>query len=391
MKKIILAAIMFLLWSDRALPDHFREANRRRFYHSLRQPRLSDSSYAVNDSIRIQLPDLVIHLIRGQLVPLHDSANGLTGLLFDGKARVRFSPRHEVERQQLHYFTQDSMLTRDVSHLLLRFTKIPAGAWSNNPSTSLNAARELLPFWTRLQRAAIKVRAEAAALPGFVQKEWLQRRGFNLAAHLLGSKYADASKQFVLCAFVPDEPPPEFPPLYLYLYNSSEHEAIQFFQYHEKALKRPFYTICSYPRGDYFAAPAPDTIRLTKYNGWIEAHPDGRLTADMGVDIFTGRRELSSLFFCARCRSCRCARYRGKRRHARFYSGKKESGLTVFLPAAPVDTLRPERRAGLLSGNLSQRRIHGAFAALVVARSRYRQRRKILGVSCRFCADLSGR
>ena len=200
MKKIILAAIMFLLWSDRALPDHFREADRRRLYHSLRQPRLSDSSYAVNDSIRIQLPDLVIHLIHGQLVPLHDSANGLTGLLFDGKARVRFAPRHEVERQQLHYFTQDSMLTRDVSHLLLRFAKIPAGAWSNALTTSLNNNFDPLPSRTRLQRVAAKVRAAAAALPSFVQKEWLQRRGFNLAAHLLSNKYAHSSSQFLLCA-----------------------------------------------------------------------------------------------------------------------------------------------------------------------------------------------
>lgn len=61
MKKITLAAILLLLWSDRALPDHFREANRRRLYHSLQQARLSDSSYVVNDSIRIQLLDLVIH------------------------------------------------------------------------------------------------------------------------------------------------------------------------------------------------------------------------------------------------------------------------------------------------------------------------------------------
>jgi len=38
---------------------------------------------------------------------------------------------------------------------------------------------------------------------------------------------------------------------------------------------------------DYFAAPAPDSIRLTQYNGWVKTAADGWLTADMGVDIFT--------------------------------------------------------------------------------------------------------
>lgn len=337
MKKLVLATAILLLWPDFAFPDHLREANRRQRYLSLRQPTLSDSAYVIADSLRLQLPDLTIDLHSGQLVPMQDSTNGLTGWLFDGKAQVRFSPRHVVERQQLHHFTKDSTLTREVSCLLLRFARMPQEVWAKAPSPFLNNAPD---FWKRLQRAPTKIRLEAADLPGFVQREWQQRRGFNLAAHLFNSKYADSSSQFMLCAFVPAQPAPEFPPLYLYLFNTQVHEAIQFFQYHEKALRRPLDMICSYPLGDYFAAPAPDSVQLTKYNGWVEANTNGLLTADMGVDIFTAHRKVPSLFF-ALAPDLVVSRVTAENGDTLdFIQGKNENGITVFLPPAPVDTLR---------------------------------------------------
>jgi hypothetical protein len=345
MKKIILAVVILLLPPDLAFSNQLRDVTRRQIYHSLLQPRYSDSSCVVNDSVRLQLPDLEINLLHGQLVYLFDSTNALTGLLFDGKARVRFSPRHEVERQQLHRFTLDSVLTCDVSHILWRFVQIPFDEWPTD-GPILNAPGDgvlssALPP-TQLQRLPTKINDAASALASYVQKEWLQRRGFNLASHLLSGKYNDRTDQFVVCAFTPDEPRPAFPPLYLYLYDSRAHESIQFLQYNEKALKRPFYLICSYPLGEYFATPAIDSLRLMKYNGWVEIQPNGWLTADMGVDIFIARRNLATLFFqlSPDLIVSRITAERGDTLD--FVQEKNENGLTVFLPKeiTQADTLR---------------------------------------------------
>ncbi len=337
MKKLVLATVIFLLWPDFARPDHLRDANRRQRYLSLQQPTLSDSSYVINDSLRIQLPDLTIHLLRGQLVPLQDNANGLTGLLFDGKAHVRFSPRHAVERQQLHYFTKDSTLAHEVSGLLLRFAKIPPEVPPTNFSPFFNDGQNLRKRWLR---APTKIRLGTAELPDLVQREWQQRRGLNLAAHLFNSKYADTSSQFILSAFVPVQPASEFPPLYLYLFNTQAYEVIQFFQYHKKALRQPLNLLCSYPLGDYFAAPPPDSVRLTKYNGWVETNSNGLLTADMGVDIFTGGRNVPSLFFTL-APDLLVSRVTDENGDTLdFIQGHNENGVTIFLPPAPVDTLR---------------------------------------------------
>lgn len=65
MKAMFLAAVLFWLWPDFVLSDHLREANRQR-YLARRQPMLGDSSYMINASLLIQLPDLTIHLSRGR-------------------------------------------------------------------------------------------------------------------------------------------------------------------------------------------------------------------------------------------------------------------------------------------------------------------------------------
>jgi hypothetical protein len=344
MREIILAGLVLVLWPEITAAHDLRNLIRRQLYHSLQQPRLSDSSYVVNDSIRLQFPDLEIHLVRGQLAPLYDRAGMLTGWLFDGKARVCFAPRHEIERQQLHRFTRDSVWTRNVAQILWRFVQNSLEAWPADdamPDAQANTSFNASLSWARLQRVPTRVSAEAAALPSFVQKEWLQRRGFNLAASLLREKQA-APSSFLVCAFVPEELQAEFPPLYLYLCDPRAPEAIQFFQYHEKALKRPFYTICSYPVDDYFAAPVVDSVRLTKYNGWVEIQLNGQLTADMGVDIFTARRKLPALFFSL-APDLVVSRVTAEQGDTLdFVQEKKEAGITVFLPdkLAPVDTLR---------------------------------------------------
>jgi hypothetical protein len=349
---ILLAAGCALLLSPNLLyPTHLRDSSWRQIYHSLQQPLLGDSAYVVGDTLRMQLPDFSVTLMQGQIVPLHDSAGVLTGWLFEGNARVRFSPRHELERRQLHRFTQDSILFCNTSTILWRFVRAPAGVWATNSSEPIELAyqhaspeqnQHAIRSWMKLPRAATKISTYAAALPRLLQKELLQRRGFNLAAYLLSSKHANASSDFVACAFYADESRQLFSPLYFYLYEPEAHESIQFLQFLEKGLGRPFYTVCSYPRDDYFAIPANDSVQLTKYNGWVELRADGQLTADMGVDIFTARQKLPVLFFQL-ATDLTVAHVTSEFGDTLdFVQEKKEYGATVFMPdhVAGQDTIR---------------------------------------------------
>lgn len=340
----VAACVVLLILPDRARPNKLRDATRRKIYHSLQQPLLSDSAYVVKDSLRLALPDLQITLERGRLATLQDSVGAFTGLLFEGNAHVRFSPRHALERQQLYRFTRDSVFIGNVSTILWRFVHAPfgEGATAGADTLGVNARAHIRWPWQKLLRAPAQMSSNAAALPGILQKDLLQRRGFNLAAYLLGSQYAESPSDFVVCAFVPNEPRSSSPPIYLYLYEPRAHESIEFLQYLPQALGRPLYTVCSYPVGDYFAAAPEDSLRLTKYNGWVELNPNGRVTADMGVDIFAARQKPSTLFFqlAPDLTVTRVTSEFGDTLD--FVQEKKENGLTVFVPEAvsQLDTIR---------------------------------------------------
>ncbi|MCI0697080.1 hypothetical protein L0337_34380 [candidate division KSB1 bacterium] len=347
---IVVACILLAQGSILAQSNHLRDATRRKIYHSLQQPLLSDSAFVVNDSLRLVLPDLEIMLARGQLATLRDSAGALAGLLFEGNAHVRFAPRHALERQQLHRFTRDSVFAGSASTILWRFVNAPFGEGVTDGADTfgVNAHARIRWPWQKLPRAPVQMSSNAAALPGLLQKDLLQRRGFNLAAYLLSSRYAESPSEFVACAFVPgsafepNEPRSSSPSIYLYLYEPRAHESIELLQYLPQALGRPLYTVCSYPVGDYFAAAPADFLRLTKYNGWVELNPNGRVTADMGVDIFTARQKPSTLFFqlAADLTVTRVTSEFGDTLD--FVQEKKENGLTVFVPetVSQRDTIR---------------------------------------------------
>jgi hypothetical protein len=338
------AGIVWLTLPDTTRPNKLRDATRRKIYHSLQQPLRSDSAYVVKDSLRLVLPDLEITLARGQLATLQDSSGALAGLLFEGNAHVRFSPRHALERQQMHRFTGDSVFAGNVSTILWRFVNSPFGKRTSGGADAhgVNMRAHTGWPWQKLPRAPTQTSSNAAVLPGLLQKDLLQRRGFNLAAYLLSSRHARQPSEFVACAFVSNEPRPTSPPIYLYLYEPRAHESIEFLQYLPQALGHPFYTVCSYPLGDYFAAAPEDSLRLTKYNGWVELNPNGRVTADMGVDIFTARQNPATLFFqlAPDLAVTRITSEFGDTLD--FVQEKKENGLTVFVPEAVsrLDTIR---------------------------------------------------
>jgi len=310
----------------------------RQLYHSLQQPALADSAWAISDSITLTFPDLEIIFVRGQLIPLTDSAEAMTGLLFEGKAHLRFRPRYDLERQQLFRFTSDSVFECTSSQILLRFVTFKTVASSLKRSDTPDS----LGFH-ELRLVPAKARARTRKLPARLQRALLKRKGFNLAAMLLRRRLVDPDHETLVCAFVPDQDRAFSPPLYLYTYDPGTIEQVAFFQYMPMAIGRPFYLVCSYALEDYFFdSPDSSTMRLTKYNGWVELDDNESMTADLGVDIYIAKRNLPSLYFslAADLEVAAVTSERGDTLD--FIREKEESGITVLLTEeqTAVDTLR---------------------------------------------------
>ncbi|RMD97300.1 MAG: hypothetical protein D6814_09760, partial [Calditrichaeota bacterium] len=231
---------------------------------------------------------------------------------------------HWIEQQQLKRFTGVRTLRAEFDLFCLR---------------SVDPAYDPSHF----ARESANARSNAKALE-YVQKceqNLLDRRGFNLPSRLLSEILLGNSK-YVIAAFRNIKEDKKFPPTYFYAYDPYAHENIQFYQYRPKRIGQPFYTVCSYPLGDYLQPPPENTLRITQYNGWIKINPNGRVHADLGADIYTGRRKPRVIYL----RLSNILRLNFITNQfgdtLNFIQEEKEAGFTVFFPdtATARDTLR---------------------------------------------------
>ncbi len=306
-----------------------RDPQLRRIYHSLRQPIIGDSSHVLRDTLRLDYPDFTVTLQRGELVPLRDSTASLTGFFFEGAAEIVFRPRHEIERQQLHRFTGDSVAVIETARLLVRV------------STPNALPREFITneafHQTKTKRAE-----EARELQRAVQEALLERRGYNLAANLMTRQMLGEADTLFVCAFYPGRDRNLLPPLCLYVYDGLALEQVGYFQYSHKKLGRPFLTVCSYPLAMERLSQIARTLRITKYNGWVKVEENGKIHADLGCDFYTAQYRPPALSF-ALSSDLKVTRISAEAGDTlAFVQEPKETGVTVFLPAQAwrSDTLR---------------------------------------------------
>lgn len=316
-------------------PGHAAEKNSlrdpalQRLYHALGAPSIAETGWHLTDTLQLHLPDFRLTLITGRLAPLQDSSAGCTGLVFEGQAGVAFSPREAAEQFQLARFTKDSALTCTTTRLLLRF-----------PDFSI--LQDLLPPVAILAappRDPASFSRSVRDLPGDLQAVLLERRGYNLAAHLLRSRLEPVMPRHVVCAFYPERDMNPFPPLYIYLYDAAAVEQVALLQYFPKRLGRPLFTVCSYTVTADSMAALPV---LQRYNGWVQLNQSGILEADMGVNILLGTAKRPTLHF-ALAADLEIAWILSEDGDTlSFVREKKESEVTVFVHAvrARDDTLR---------------------------------------------------
>ncbi len=312
-----------------------RDPQLRGLYHSLRAPIAADSSWVVADTLRLSFPDFRLTLAGGTLTALYDSAQGLTGLMFEGEARVSFRPRLALERFQLVRFSKDSVLSCATSRLVVRMVEP-----STLPVQNEGEAQRLSALLRSSPNAKSKYRREAEELQKTLEQGLRQRNNLNLAARLLGRKLT-AATGFVLCAFYPEDSRHFSPPLYTYIYDAPALESVAFLSYFPKRIGRQFFTICSYALSPGASSTAA-ALKLEKYNGWVALDSEGRLQADMGVDIFSGetRPPVLSFALSADLHVSRVSCETGD--SLNFVQEPEEAGVTVFLPPAAWsgDTLR---------------------------------------------------
>ena len=309
----------------------------------------------IRDTLRLDYPDFTVMMQRGELVPLRDSTEALTGFFFEGAARITFRPRFEIERQQLHRFTGDSVTVCEAARLLIRV------------STPKALPQEIVAneafHQTKTKRAE-----EARELQRAVQEALLERRGYNLAAHLMTRRMmpqprvvaqasvpadkmsalrlrsptiTEADTLFV-CAFYPLHDRNLFPPLRLYVYDQLALEQVGYFEYSHKKLGRPMLTVCSYPLAMERLSQITRTLRITKYNGWVKVEENGKIHADLGFDFYTAQYRPPALSFAlsSELKVTRISAEAGDT--LAFVQEPKEAGVTVFLSPRmwQSDTLR---------------------------------------------------
>lgn len=306
-----------------------RDPQLRRLYHSLRQPVIADSSFMISDTLRLDYPDFTVTIQRGELVPLRDSTATLTGFYFEGAAQVRFRPRYEMERQQLHRFTGDSVTVREAARLLVRVSR---------PNALPQAIRASAAFHPTKTKGG----HEAHELNKTMQEALLERRGYNLAAQLMSRRLSEDTDTLFVCAFHPARDRELFPPMQLYVYDGLALEQVGYFQYAQKSLGKPFYTVCSYPLSRERFSQIPATLRIKKYNGWVKVEESGKINADLGFDFYTAQYRPPALSFTlsSELKVTRISAETGDT--LAFVQEAKEAGVTVFLTPRMwmSDTLR---------------------------------------------------
>jgi hypothetical protein len=336
---LLIASVLSLFSASSSQPSDpqptLRDPQLRRVYQSLRSPIIADSSWIIADTLRLTFPDLRLTLQRGALTALCDSTQVITGLLFDGEAHVKFSPRTALERFQLARFTGDSVLSCVVSRVLLRMT----GA-ASLPLQNIGETQSLSALLRNPPTTKSKNRREAEELQKTLDEGLHKRNNLNLAARILARRLVSPA-QFVLCTFYPEHSRHFSPPLYIYVHDANALESVTFYSYSPKRIGRQFFALCSYALSSgAFILPA--TTKLTKYNGWVELDENGRIRADMGVDVFTGEARPAALSFAlaADLKVSRVLAESGDTLD--FVQEAEEAGATVFLPphAWQSDTLR---------------------------------------------------
>lgn len=328
----LLAILLFTCLTTTAFAaekNTLRDPQLRRLYQSLKQPSIADSSFILTDTLRLDYPDFTLTLLRGELVPLRDSLAAMLGFFFEGNARVAFRPRHVLERQQLQRFTGDSVAVLQTSRVLIRVSTpnvLPAGIFANEA----------------FHQPKNKRAEDARELQRAVYEALLDRRGYNLAAHILARRMGGEADSLVVCAFYPEKDRNLFPPLCLYVYDARSLEQVSYLQYSHKKLGRPMLTVCSYPLAMERLSQIDRTLRITKYNGWVQIEDDGKIHADLGFDFYTAQHRPEALFFSlsSDLKVLRISAEMGDT--LAFAQEPKEAGVTVFL--APrvwqSDTLR---------------------------------------------------
>lgn len=229
--------------------------------------------------VTLSFPDCRITVSSGNVYSLGRVDSLETGFLLVGDMEIVFRPRHALEQQQLRRFTGSDSLTARSDRLYLR---------SLNPQFRLeqlgSPAKDCTPNDALLE------------FPRLCHASLLEQRGFNLAARLLSELLLEADG-YVILAFRDIKEDRSFPPIYYYVYDPYAHETIQLYQYRPRRIGKPFYTVCSYPEGDYLAPPPQPSLQITKYNGWIQIDERGHVNADLGVDLFTHGKRVRLAYF----------------------------------------------------------------------------------------------
>lgn len=283
-------------------------------YQQLRAVMPGDTAYLVEDSLTLTFPDLHLRLEKGTLLQLVAAGTVPAGIVFSGKGRAFFKPRHGIERRQLARFTEKETLQADFDYLAIRgFAQVPA------------------LHHLRRRPAGESERRRLASFARDVQKSVLQKSGYNLPARLL-SEYIFGSNRYIACYFRTIREERNYSPYYIYTFEPYSREKIALRQYRPRALGKPFYTLSSYPPGNYFG-PAPNpSVEIRHYEARIDVQKKGRLHISLQATLHSRGNLSRTLYFQLATGLNVDSVLTSGGEKLDFIREAEESGLTLLLP-----------------------------------------------------------
>lgn len=293
-------------------------------YRTLKKNSLAGPVYRLQDSLLITLPDMTVTLRSGLLRYLQGDDSLRAGFVFAGRGTAHFAPRHPVEQKQLTRFIDRDLLQAEFDLLVVK--NVLAGA---------------LPPQLEIADPAEASIENAGEFASSAEASLLERAGFNLPSRML-TEFVLGPTGITACIFRDISERKIYPPIYYYFHDPASFEQVQLMLHRPKSLGKPFYTVCRYPLDDYLASPPESNTRIAQYNGWVEIDGDGKIVADLGVEIVAGSQPLKTLHFqLSKLLKLEWATSVDGD-SLPFIQEKHQAGFTLFLPQhlTPVDTLR---------------------------------------------------
>ncbi|MFQ5708866.1 MAG: M1 family metallopeptidase [bacterium] len=260
-----------------------------RDYQQLKTLAFDDSKTMQVNHLCFQKDRARISLQHGTLYFTEPIEGTVTGAVFLGEGVLELKPPTTLERAQVRRFLDKDSLNEAFSAAYFRFSDQTL-LRKVDPSEFQN--RTIPDRVTRFHEKASRFLVE--------------ERGFNISSRILSDLVNPSFSKFFLAIFVHQERKHDLHDYLVFIYNPRAEEEVAMFQYFPHRVKKPFYTLCSFPQlpppqtqvaGSDDGAEQKEAIRITHYDMKVKLNKNGHIAVDAQLTYLPNWNDLRFLTF----------------------------------------------------------------------------------------------